>query len=151
MILPFWILACTYRKRFPCFYILCPSVFQSKVLQRLFPAAPQYEPSTPPVENPSRTSRMKRKATRSSGKIELVSYFFPNPSWHWCLTLFFLNRCRENPECRWSWQAHVHGATSSCRLPGRFWEILHTPPAGEHKWQGHSWYFDCNHHLWSAQ
>lgn len=53
-----------------CFCILCPPVFQSKVLQRLFPAAPKYESSTLRVENPSKT---KRKApgpsTTSAGKI----------------------------------------------------------------------------------
>eukprot|EP00066_Takifugu_rubripes_P025145 XP_011614411.1 PREDICTED: glutamate-rich protein 1 isoform X1 [Takifugu rubripes] len=41
-------------------------VFQSKVLQRLFPAAPKYESSKLQVENPSNPPCRKRKASRPS-------------------------------------------------------------------------------------
>lgn len=46
---------------------MCPPVFQSKVLQRLFPAAPKYESSRLQVENPSDPPCGKRKASRPSG------------------------------------------------------------------------------------
>lgn len=47
----------------PC---LCLPVFQSKVLQRLFPAAPKHESSRLQVENPPNPPCRRRKASRPS-------------------------------------------------------------------------------------
>jgi len=71
----------------PCFlsYVLCHLVFQSKVLQRLYPAAPKVEkePSPPSiVEALANKTSVKRKASQGDNAAGKIRNFDPLPLKH---------------------------------------------------------------------
>lgn len=107
---------------------LCPSVFISKVLHKLYPAAPKLEPIAPHVEDQAKSISVKRKASKEGTTIgKITNYLFS--SFFWFISQFPKSMQTEVLPTCFSTLEFVAGERPSLDGVGRRMYTVLPPPA----------------------